>query len=469
MKKVVGAVAILAVVGLGLPLVLVWTLDAESLGREAIRRVNEIEGVRLEADDVVLRPFSGLKLSNARAWIRVESGELAVSVRSLCLRHRLWPLLRRRLSVRSIYLEDPTLQLVSGPGEEKATRDRRDTARSQRQPKEAAESLVPAASAVDVEVSVLQIQNGRVIIRQPGVAEPSTEVEGFDLTLSDLDFDPAAGFEGLSGSGDFAALLIRAGDTQARDARGRWLMEEGRVTMTGVGFSTASADLEMRDLRADLSLDPFTYSLELEGDIDLNTFVGAQSDRYLGAGVLALQAAGSGPDTKGLEGGGTVSLEPGKIPAPAVVQQLERLLGREILTGRPYAGTKIRFSMADNVITVEPFDLVSEEVELGIDGLIGLDGPLDLTMRVRAPRDQIDLGEEAETVLDALTNDEGWVEVPFRVTGTFELPSVVPAWDDLGETAVDAAIDAAKKKLEEEGLAGAARLLDRLLDRDDEE
>jgi hypothetical protein len=125
--------------------------------------------------------------------------------------------------------------------------------------------------------------------------------------------------------------------------------------------------------------------------------------------------------------------------------------------------------MADNVITVEPFDLVSEEVELGIDGLIGLDGPLDLTMRVRAPRDQIDLGEEAETVLDALTNDEGWVEVPFRVTGTFELPSVVPAWDDLGETAVDAAIDAAKKKLEEEGLAGAARLLDRLLDRDDEE
>ena len=44
--------------------------------------MNEIEGVRLEADDVVLRPFSGLKLSNARAWIRVESGELAVSVRS---------------------------------------------------------------------------------------------------------------------------------------------------------------------------------------------------------------------------------------------------------------------------------------------------------------------------------------------------------------------------------------------------
>jgi hypothetical protein len=104
MEKVVGAVAILAVVGLSLPLVLVWTLDAESLGREAIRRVNEIEGVRLEADDVVLRPFSGLKLSNARAWIRVESGELAVSVRSLRLRHRLWPLLRRRLSVRSIYL-----------------------------------------------------------------------------------------------------------------------------------------------------------------------------------------------------------------------------------------------------------------------------------------------------------------------------------------------------------------------------
>ena len=64
-------------------------------------------------------------------------------------------------------------------------------------------------------------------------------------------------------------------------------------------------------------------------------------------------------------------------------------------------------------------------------------------------------------VLDPLTNDEGWVEVPFRVTGTFEAPHVVPAWDDFGESAVDAAIEAAKKKLKEEGLAGAARLLDR--------
>ena len=122
-------------------------------------------------------------------------------------------------------------------------------------------------------------------------------------------------------------------------------------------------------------------------------------------------------------------------------------------------------TIADNAITVEPFDLVSEEVELGIDGRIGLDGALDLTMRVRAPRDWIDLAEETEVVLDPLTNDEGWVEVPFRVTGTFEAPHVVPAWDDFGESAVDAAIEAAKKKLKEEGLAGAARLLDRLLDR----
>ncbi len=72
-------------------------------------------------------------------------------------------------------------------------------------------------------------------------------------------------------------------------------------------------------------------------------------------------------------------------------------------------------------------------------------------------------------MLDALTDDEGWIEVPFRVTGTFEAPAVVPAWDDLGDSAVDAAIDAAKKKLKEEGLGGAARLLDRLLDREEKE
>ena len=466
MKRVIAAVALLVFVGVGGLLALVATLDAESLGREAIRRMNDIEGITLEADGVVLRPFSGLELGNARAWIRVESGELRVSVRSLRLRHRLLPLVWRRLSVRSIYLEDPTLELVSGPREETSTRSRRSGEKKQRRPQEGEESAAPEAPAVEVEVSGLQIQNGHIIIRQPGVAEPSTEVQGFDLRLSDLDFDPAAGYRGLSGSGDFAAAFIRAGDSEARDARGRWIMQGGRVTMTGVGFSTASAELEMRDLRADLNLDPFTYAVEIEGDIDLNTFVAAESDRHLGAAVLTLQAAGRGPDTDQLEGGGTVRLESGKIPAPAVIQQLERLLGRDILTGRPYERTQIHFSIADNAITVEPLDLVSEQVKLGIDGRIGLDGALDLTMRVRAPRDQIDLHDAAQPVLDTLTDNEGWIEVPFRVTGTFEAPAVVPAWDELGDSAVDAVIDAAKAKLKEEGLAGAARLLDRLLDRD---
>ena len=112
---------------------------------------------------------------------------------------------------------------------------------------------------------------------------------------------------------------------------------------------------------------------------------------------------------------------------------------------------RFHFSIRDSSIWVEPFDLVSEKVVLGVGGRIGLDGPVELKMRVRAPRGEIDLDEVGKGVLDALTDDAGFVQVPFEVRGTFEDPRVVPAWDAFGESTIDAAIDAAKDALKQGG------------------
>ena len=260
MKKVAIGVFLAGVVSVGTLLAFAASLDNEALGREAIRRVNEIEGVTLEAEEVSLRPFSGLKLEHVRAYIRIESGELAVSMRSLRLRHRLLPLLRRQLVVSSAYLGDPTLELISGPGEEAPTAQRRRRQKNDREGENlTSERTAAAASAVDIEISSLRIENAHVLVRHPGAQEPESEITGFDLELQHLQLEPLAGYLGLAGSGTFAADHVQAGDSLASNVHGLLEVGEGRLRMTDVGLNTETAELAMRSLEVDLA----TRSLHL--------------------------------------------------------------------------------------------------------------------------------------------------------------------------------------------------------------
>jgi hypothetical protein len=51
------------------------------------------------------------------------------------------------------------------------------------------------------------------------------------------------------------------------------------------------------------------------------------------------------------------------------------------------------------------------------------------------------------------------------VSGTLEEPDVEPDWETSKDVVIDIAVDAARKALEDEGLGGAVKLLDRLIEK----
>ena len=469
-KLVVGLIGVVALVG-GIVVFLFLRLDGEALGREALRRVNQIEGVALEAEDVRLRVFSGLELRNARATAKFESGRLTMELKSLLLEHDLWSLLRGKFEITAIQIVEPRLSLLSETAKVKGGRS---SAKSSRRSRAVdplpAEPVASADSKLIVEVSTIRIVDGYLLARTEGAQDEDIEIKGFSLELSDLAFDPAVGLPSLVGGGRLRGDEIRVGETVGQAAVGQISLADGHVRLQSFTFTTPTAEIAMNDFDADFSIDPFLYDLSIVGEVDLDAVVGAPSSDAMGVAQLSLTAAGEGPETEQMVAQGVLRLADGEIPTTPLIRDLEALLGRPILSGIAYQGTDIRFTVHGSRVALEPFEIRGDTVRMGVEGSMNLEGPLDLRLRIRAPVDQVEIEGVTRRVLDSLADDEGWLTVPFEVTGTFEQPNVAPAWDELGdevvEVAKEAALDALEELLDKEVGGELGGLLRRLRRRD---
>jgi len=79
-------------------------------------------------------------------------------------------------------------------------------------------------------------------------------------------------------------------------------------------------------------------------------------------------------------------------------------------------------------VVLAPLLLRSRDVAVDVAGAIGLDPAqtLDLRMGLLAPRAGIRIEGVGDAVLDALTDEEGRVRIPIRVTGPSQTPRVRP-------------------------------------------
>jgi hypothetical protein len=132
-----------------------------------------------------------------------------------------------------------------------------------------------------------------------------------------------------------------------------------------------------------------------------------------------------------------VTLAAGKLPSHPVLAGVARGIGRAAIAGAPYEATEVRFRISEDRLVLEPFALVSPDLALRVGGRVGLDpeGALDLELAVDVPREGVVVEGVGGDVLDALTDERGWLSVPMRVTGTSESPSVRP---DAGALAAQA-------------------------------
>ena len=449
--KILGIIVLIVILGIAF---LIWRFDPETLGAAVINRLNQNEGVEITAESFALSPFKGLELQSAQATFSQESGTLYIELDRLLLEHEIRPLLQGRFEVHQVVLESPQIEVVSVPvqpaGESESTPSGGVGGKGEGEATNSGAVEEPDSGGLVVDVQSLRIVDGRLAMRTEGAEQPSMEIVDLDVDFNDIVLNPSGDspLEQIKASGTLTAAEIRTAGVTVTEARGGITIGDSKIALSDMGLATPNAQLSLPSFEADFTASPFTYRVEVAGGVDVNSMMNATSDGF-GPASLSLQGSGAGPDLKDFVADGTLRLESGKIPSSPWLAIVEKLLGAAFINGATYQSTDIALDVANGRLDIAPFELVSEAFKLGSAGWVDLQGPISLRLEVFAPRDLMSIGGVTGDVLDALTDENGWLTVSFDVGGSLGEPDVA-----LDTTIFEEAARSGLKKGIKKGISG---------------
>ncbi|HEX9945285.1 MAG TPA: AsmA family protein [Thermoanaerobaculia bacterium] len=443
MKKLlrIGAV-LLVLLAVAVAVVLLVDFDSPRLGRALLAKVSQEAGVRIEAERFRLNLLKGFRLGEIRFETAGPSGRLTATAAELDLKHRLIPLLKGRIEIDRVALYQPRLELVT-PVETRAA-----AAKAVPAPGTGGGSPVYAVPAVqeggpdlDLRIDRISIQDGALATRTESAPAADVEIRGLDAEVRGVALLPGAPttIQAFRAGGDFKAREIVSGTLRGTEVQGRIALADGHLRLEEVRSKLAEGLFLLSELDVDLNRDPFAYRLASRVDpLDTNLVLGAGEQGGFGLGRLAFQGAGTGTETRDLDGQGTLAVAAGRLPHSPVFKALETALGRTALRGSAYDPFEVRFRLRDDRLAFDPFELKTSTVAFRVSGAVDLAGPLHLKVAVRAPREMLALARVPPRLLDLMSRD-GRVDIPLTVTGTPEAPRVAVdtgALRDTGRTAV---------------------------------
>ncbi len=416
-RKLLIGLAIVVVVLIGLVVIVASRFDSETLGRELLARASAATGVELDAKSFEISVFEGLDMSGVTAEGDYSQGHYRINLDKVSLRYRLRPLLEGTVSVSKIILDGPDVELTVTP--------------SKSEPEKAPASAPADGSTTNLtlEVSEIQLTRGHVVVRQvdnDGKPVSTTEVRDLEITLRNVLFNPAVSspVEQVSGQGVVSAQEVLLNTLALKDVKGNLVLDQGVAQIRDLSMST-----EYGDLSSNLTLDfkpvPFAFSFDARGDpINVNQIVGLGTEGTLGSGQLEIEGTGRGNDPEQMDAHGNLQLAPGKIPNHTVLAKAAQILGLKNLVGAPYQASPATFQVRDRRVTLDGFELKSELAAVGVSGWAQLAGPISMVVTLLIPRQGLVIPRVPTVVLDALTDSNGWIRIPFNVTGTREEPEV---------------------------------------------
>jgi hypothetical protein len=435
MKKLLMGLSLIVALAVTAGIALLFVdFDSPALGRAVLERAGSSTGLEIQAKKFTLNLWRGVVLHDLEVKGVLGEAELETRAARLVLEHRLAPLLTGKVAVAGIRLDSPRVELR----ERKAAKSSSPSPASRQKPspkvtpapaEKSGEAPAEAAGPpLAIEVSEISIENGslRSVPAEPQAGE--TALSGLELVLRDLALDPKAlsPLFGLSGRGRLRANEVKLPHTKIERLEGEIQLAAARFEVPELSFTTEQGKFRS-SLAVDLSRVPLGYTLKLEADpLDTNAVLGATGQGSFGPGRLDFQAEGTGSDSRGLKGKGVLKLEPGTIPSTPVLAGVEKSLGRTALVGARYRATEARFRVEKNRLHLEPFELTTDQAAVRVSGWSDLAGPLGLQLALATPRDGLKIKEVRDEILDALTDERGWVSIPFKVSGTAERPSVTP-------------------------------------------
>ena len=426
-------VVAVAIVVLAVAVVFFVDFESPELGNAVVEKAREATGARLSVERFRLNLIRGLELEGVEATSSFPGTLVDARIDELVLRHRLLPLLSGRVVVDQLLIRRPEVVLVERDAKNKQSSGKRGKpkTKSEAEPSGAngADGQPPAKEAEEsfgglaLEISEIRIEDGSI---RTGSVGPFS-IDGLDLTLRDLSFNRRAIslLHAITAVGSLGLGELTLNDTEIHEVHGELTLDHGLLEGKNFTFVTEQGSFHAQ-LSADFNRIPFGYTLSLRGDpIDVNAIARAKEGGF-GAGLLELEAEGFGTDSKGIKGKGVLHLEEGTLPSTPVLAGLEKALGRgTALVGSRYRATDAPFRIEKNQVILERFRLGTPQAGLDLEGIVHLDGPLALALVLRTPREGLVIREVPDDVLDALTDDEGWVAIPFRITGTRDAPTVL--------------------------------------------
>lgn len=438
--------------------------DSPELGRALLNQVGQQAGLELEAEGFHLNLLRGLRLENVEVVSRGPGSELHAKAHRLVLSHRLGPLLRGQVLVEEIRLERPEIELVSSaattaPPAAGTASPADPGAASPAGPGTAApdpgatSAAEGGTSPLEVHVSRFVITDGHLVVHSvdPAATTETTEISGLNLEIREIALDPkaASAIQGLSAHGEMTADEVKTSAALAENARGQVHLAAGHLRIENFELPTAQGRLVVGELDADLNTDPYTFKLSVQGDpLNTNLIVGAEADDGLGPGTLALDITGDGSADGALAGQGTLAFSAGKLPGLPVLASLEKLVTGTPIIGESYEPFEVRFTIRENNLEIEPFEVRCGDLRLALSGSLGLLGDLALHTALVAPRKDLgNLEEIPKEVVELLTDADGHVNLPILIAGTQEIPKTAFDRSGWGKMAGKRLEQEAKKEL----------------------
>jgi|GEM_PF-1195123 len=476
----------LAIVGFALALllllvgaVLVANVDSERLGQAVLERASRQLGLELTADRFDFHPFRGLEIEGLTARGSLEAGELDGHIERLVLRHELWPLLSRRLVLHELVIDRPRIELLADSlaSSETVSETVSETSSAALDPDPevmpgSSPDLAPAPTSggLQLEIHQVRLKGGELVLASTDPEVAPTEVHGLDLVLDEVVTVPggAPGLAALRAQGDLAVERARLGEMEATQGHGRVTLENGHLHL-GEGHLTVDAgEVRTLDLELDLTTEPFGYELVLGADpLRTGRLLAAETDgeeeggkggrepaaaekSSFGPGRLQLTARGRGSDLEGMDGDGTLALDGGTLPPAPIFLAIDALVEGAALVGADYEPVDVVFDIRSGRVGIEPFRLVAGGTTLDVRGIAEPDGTWDLWLSLAVPRRGIEIHEIPHELLDVLTDDDGRLHLPLRVSGTADSVRVVPDPNALAQATREGAQRRLQRKIEDE-------------------
>jgi hypothetical protein len=393
------------------------TFNSQKLGNLAIAEVNRITGIELKAERFSLSLLKGLALEGVSATSRSSKGNVEFTLKRMLLEHKLTPLFSGTLAIEKLRLENLEARVNLPEKPESA------------EPEFEAIESSANETGLRLEVEEIRILNSNLLLTQKadaGQSKQEVKIQNFNLDLLDVVYDPKEGelSQAISGQGLLDIQKVWIEPNEFHDLRGQFRVARGLIDLDDLKLITDYGPLEA-SLAIDLNPVPFVYSLKTRGGpVDLNRLL--KTDSGLGDGTIVLTGQGIGTDPESFDGEGSIDLEAGTLPEHRIFRMIESAIGGSSVSGAAYNAAQALFSISQNRIYLEPFRLESEQIGLGLGGWAEIEGGLDLKLALKTRRQGVRIERIPDRVLDLLQDDQGWINIPFQVSGTLEQPIVRP-------------------------------------------